>query len=79
MTHSGGQPHTNVGDRGQRYEVRSTGYPKDGENVIGWATTIEGADEIAAGIRKAPSCTSTEIWDRETNEMVIRRFAGVQR
>jgi hypothetical protein len=24
MTHSGGKPHTNVGDRGQRYEIRGS-------------------------------------------------------
>lgn len=33
MTHSGGKPHTNVGDRGQRYELRVTGYPKPEETV----------------------------------------------
>lgn len=42
MTHSGGKPHTNVGDRDQRYEIRATGYPKDAESVIGWAFTVEG-------------------------------------
>jgi hypothetical protein len=78
MTHSGGQPHGNVGDRGQRYEVRSTGYPKAGENVIGWASTIEGASDMAQAIRKAPSCTSTSIVDRETGSEV-RRFSGVMR
>lgn len=84
MTHSGGKPHTNVGDRGQRYEVRSTGYPKslmnaDGYAVIGWAPTLEGADKLAAAIRLAPGCTSTVIWDREEDKQVIRRFAGILR
>jgi len=47
MTHSGGLPHTNVGDRGQRYEIRTTGYPAahQEEKVVGWATTLEGAGE----------------------------------
>ena len=80
MTHSGGQPHTNIGDRGQRYEVRATGYPKeDEESVVGWASSIESADKLAASIRKAPGCTSTSIFDRQENKPVIRRFAGILR
>ena len=78
MTHSGGKPH-NVGDRGQRYEVRATGYPKDGESVIGWAPTLDGASNMAAAIRKAPGCTSTAIWDRQENKQVIKMFAGILR
>jgi hypothetical protein len=65
MTHSGGKPHTNIGDRGQRFEVSAIGYPKDGKNVIGWAATEEGANEMAAAIRLAPGCTSTTIRDRQ--------------
>ncbi|MCW5705462.1 MAG: hypothetical protein KIT82_23125 [Bradyrhizobium sp.] len=79
MTHSGGKPHTNVGDRGQRYEVRATGYPKPDESVIGWATTLDGASDIAAAIRRAPGCTSTTIFDRETNKPVITQYAGILR
>jgi hypothetical protein len=83
MTHSGGKPH-NVGDHGQRFEVRATGYPKAGENVIGWSDTIEGADVMAGSIRRAPSCTSTTIYDRAQGKElpprpVITRFAGVLR
>ena len=69
MTHSGGKPHTNVGDKGQRYEVRATGYPKPERMVIGWATTLEGAAEMAAAIRLHPSCTSTEIFDRQDGKL----------
>ena len=84
MTHSGGKPHTNVGDRSQRYEVRSTGYPKnlmnaDGYAVIGWSDTPEGADEMAAAIRLAPGCTSTTIFDRQENKKLITRVAGILR
>lgn len=80
MTHSGGKPHTNVGDIGQRYEVRAAGYPKkDGEAVIGWSNKLEGAAEMAAAIREHPSCTSTVIWDRQEDRQVIRRFAGILR
>lgn len=70
MTHSGGKPHTNVGDGGQRYEVRATGYPKAEKSRIGWATTLEGAEEMAAAIRLHPSCTRTEIFDRQEEKTI---------
>lgn len=78
MTHSGGKPH-NVGDKGQRYEVRATGYPKDEESVIGWCPTIEGAENMAKAIRTAPGCLSTVIFDRQENKQIVRRFAGILR
>lgn len=65
MTHSGGKPHTNIGDRGQRYEVRAIGYPEEGESVIGWSSTRKGAKLIANSIAKASGCKSTSIIDRE--------------
>lgn len=41
MTHSGGKPHTNVGDRGQRYEIRYD--DSDGkEHVFGWQNSPKG-------------------------------------
>lgn len=79
MTHSGGKPHTNVGDRGQRYEVRASGYPKPEQSVIGWGAAIEDAEKLAAAIRLAPGCTSTEIFDRQENRLVITRYAGILR
>lgn len=78
MTHSGGKPH-NVGDKGQRYEVRATGWPKEGQSVIGWCSTLEGAYGMHAAVNKAPGCTSTEIFDRVENKPVIKRYAGVLR
>lgn len=68
-----------TGDRGQRYEVSATGYPKEEESVIGWSDTLEGADQLAAAIRTAPGCTSTTILDRQTGKPVITRFAGILR
>jgi hypothetical protein len=79
MTHSGGLPHTNVGDRGQRYEVRATGYPKEAESVIGWSETLKGADEMAKSIGEAPGCLSTVIFDRQENKLMLRRYHGVLR
>jgi hypothetical protein len=78
MTHSGGKPH-NVGDRGQRFEVRASGYPKPEQSVIGWSDGIDGAERMAAAIRQAPGCTSTEIFDRQENKSVITRYAGILR
>lgn len=79
MTHSGGMPHTNVGDRGQRYEIRANGYPKDGPNVIGWANDLNGADEVLSALCQEPGCTSVTIFDRQEDRSVITRFAGVLR
>lgn len=78
MTHSGGKPHK-VGDEGQRYEVRSTGYPKKAESVIGWCPELEGAERMAQAIRKAPGCTSTVIWDREEEHAVKTTYTGAAR
>lgn len=79
MTHSGGKPH-NVGDRGQRYEVVSNGYPnRDGEGVVGWSNDIEGAYRLMDAILTAPGCTSARIYDREEKRGVIKRYAGVLR
>ena len=79
MTHSGGKSHTNVGDRGQRYEVRATGYPHAAESAIGWATTLDGASDIASAIRQAPGCTSSTIYDRQEKRKVITQYAGILR
>jgi hypothetical protein len=65
MTHSGGKPHTNVGDRGQRYEVRMTGYPRDGENTLGWSDTIDEAERMLESIMLAPDCVSATVFDRK--------------
>lgn len=74
MTHSGGKPHTNVGDRGQRFEVRATGYPKEEQSVIGWADDINVADDMAAAIREAPGCVATAIFDRDDGGKLLRTW-----
>lgn len=57
-------PPTGLGDRGQRFEVRATGYPNDGENVIGWSNSDEGAERMMKAIKLAPGCTDAWIVDR---------------
>lgn len=79
MTHSGGKPHTNVGDRGQRYEIRATGYPKAGKNTIGWANDLNGSDKMLSALCQAPGCVSVEIFDRQEGRPIITRFAGILR
>lgn len=78
MTWGGGKPHE-VGDRGQRYEVRTTGYPEEGVNVIGWTDALDGAERMMIAILKAPGCTSAQIFDRQEDKLVITRFAGILR
>lgn len=82
MTHSGGLPHTNIGDRGQRYEILCNGYPKEGEEkTVGWAATIEGAYEMIEAFCQAPGTVSVTIIDRADGARVpvITRYAGVLR
>lgn len=64
MTHSGGKPHA-VGDRGQRFEIRATGWPRSEQSVIGWCDAIQSAEQWARGILKAPGCKTAEFEDRQ--------------
>ena len=68
-----------VGDNGQRYEIRMVGYPKKGKNVLGWASTLKGAEQMMGAILKAPGCTSATIYDREEGREVITRYGGILR
>lgn len=57
-------PHR-VGDKGQRYEVHSFGYPKEHRWArIGWATTLDGAFRMAEAIAEAPGYLGFKILDR---------------
>lgn len=60
-----------IGDTGQRFEVRMVGYPKEGQNVLGWASTLSGAKAMMAAILQAPGCTGATIFDRARNREVI--------
>lgn len=62
MTHSGGKPH-NVGDKGQRFEVR---YIDDGgaEKVFGWSNDLSGAAKMVGSIALAPAMQKPMIVDR---------------
>ena len=40
------------------------GYPRPGDDVIGWSETLEGAERMAAAIRKAPGCSKAWVVDR---------------
>jgi len=59
-----------IGDQGQRFEVHCRGYPEDGDQVIGWATTLDRAEAMAASIRLAPRAISGWVVDRETGQKV---------
>lgn len=85
MTHSGGKPHTNVGDRGQRYEVTylPTGpvtirgqtfdpLPTGERKVIGWASNMEGARAFCRAVRAHPTWTMPEIRDREDGNKLVK-------
>lgn len=61
MTHSGDKPH-NVGDKGQRYEVRYR--DSDGsEHVMGWTDRADGG-RLAFSLSKHPTWKLSQIVDR---------------
>lgn len=67
MTHSGGKPHTNVGDRGQPYEV--TFDDGDGNRkVFGWAETTNAVAQLMRSIELHPAWHSPQWRDRRTGE-----------
>lgn len=63
MTHSGGKPHTNVGDRGQPWEIH--GVLHDGtDEVFGWANLPE------------KMVSAAESWPRYKRAYAIHRGTG---
>lgn len=71
------KPRMNVRDRGQRYEVRMTGYGPNapGQSVLGWSNTLNGAHEMMKAILTSPGCTSATIFDRKEKTKVITQFS----
>lgn len=64
MTHSGGKPHTNVGDRGQRYEVTVYDETKDERIVVGWTDDAQVARDMGTGAETRPSWRWSQVRDR---------------
>lgn len=59
-----------IGDRGQRYELHATGWPKAGDNVIGWSDfKWKLADKGHALLTTNPAVTAAFILDRKTSEI----------
>lgn len=67
MTHGGGKPHANVGDCGQRYEVRYIDDDGD-EKVFGWTNEADGGALVK-------SITAHPVWH---SPRVVDRHAGAQ-
>jgi hypothetical protein len=63
MTINGGKPHA-IGDRGQRYEVTFFNPATFTRQVLGWSSTMEGAESMASGIDKHPVWEQPQIVDR---------------
>lgn len=64
MTHSGGKPHTNVGDRGQRYEVSVFDETKNARTVIGWSDDAGIAGQMSTAAEQRPSWKFAWVTDR---------------
>jgi hypothetical protein len=63
-------PPERIGDKGQRYEVRALGWPKDCWSTVGWVEDIEQAKALIHAISSAPGFDQAEICDREENRIV---------
>lgn len=63
MTINGGKPHA-VGYRGQRYEVTFFNPATSQRHVLGWSSTLEGAESMVDGINKHPAWEQPQIVDR---------------
>lgn len=55
VTHSGGKPHENIGDRGQRYEVSVFDEIKNKRIVIGWTASAVAARIMSEASMSRPS------------------------
>ena len=65
MTHSGGKPHTNVGDRGQRYEVTVLDSNAGKRIVIGWSNDEAGAQAMGEAAILSPRWSGAQVRDRQ--------------
>lgn len=65
MTHSGGKPHANVGDRGQRYEVTVFDDNKNERIVIGWSDDPKIASDMGTAAESRPSWKFAQVRDRQ--------------
>ena len=64
MTHSGGQPHTNVGDKGQQFEITYLDPDDNTRKVFGWATTSLLASKMCDSVHLHPSMRQPLVRDR---------------
>lgn len=65
MTHSGGKPHTNVGDKGQRFEITYFDPASKTRKVFGWAEDLDGVEIFKKSINAHPSMQSPQVNDRK--------------
>ena len=59
-----------TGDQGQRYILKSKGYPNPGWQVVLYTKSLHNAQRAEVGILLAPGCEAAQVFDRRTNEDV---------
>ena len=64
MTHSGGKPHTNIGDKGQRYEVTYFDPYSQTRKTFGWSDSTFGCQQMLLSIDLHPTMTDGKMKDR---------------
>lgn len=74
MTHSGGKPHTNIGDTGMRWEVQY--FPADGgkQKVFGWASGLAEAEHMLKAVCLWPMASGGIIVDRAQGIIALKRM-----
>lgn len=61
----------NVGDKGQRYELHLLGWPRGGDNIIGWGDDKWKLTDTALELLKtAPNTSKAYIVDRKAKELI---------
>lgn len=65
MTHSGGKPHNNVGDKGQRFEVTYFDPSEDKRKVYGWSDDAGIARKMGDSVDAHPSWRFPQLRDRK--------------
>lgn len=72
-------PPDKIGDKAQQYEARVVGYPKKGDNAVGWSDTVQGAVDMGEALSKAPSATGYSVVDRWDKGRIVFAAAHVSK
>ena len=64
-------PSSSMGSRDQRFEIRAVGFPKSGDNHVGYSSNLINANSIGGVLANIPGCSTVTIIDCSTSKTVI--------